>query len=128
MDVEEQLEYLLMDVCEDLDGFWLDAGDTSGTDLAAFYTSVYGSGNSSADGAAAGAATWGRCVQNDTMVRCLSYNKDSEAEGEEGQTFATYDRAKDECILSEEWYAQQCTLLGNGYFENGVCYVTGTDE
>ncbi len=128
MDVEEQLEYLLMDVCEDLDGYWLDAGDTSGTDLAAFYTSVYGSGNSSADGAAAGAATWGRCVQNDTMVRCLSYNKDSEAEGEKGQMFATYDRVKDECILSEEWYAQQCTLLGNGYFENGVCYVTGTDE
>ncbi len=128
MDVEEQLEYLLMDVCEGLDGYWLDAGDTSGTDLAAFYTSVYGSGNSSADGAAAGAATWGRCVQNDTMVRCLAYNKDSVAEGEEGQTIATYDRAKDECILSEEWYTQQCTLLGNGYYENGVCYVAGTDE
>ncbi len=128
MDVEEQLEYLLMDVCEDLDGYWLDAGDTSGTDLAAFYTSVYGSGNSSADGAAAGAATWGRCVQNDTMVRCLSYNTDTVAEGEEGKQIATYDRAKDECILSEEWYVQQCTLLGNGYYENGVCYVAGADE
>ena len=128
MDVEEQLEYLLMDVCEDLDGYWLDAGDTSGTDLAAFYTSVYGSGNSSADGAAAGAATWGRCVQNDTMVRCLSYNKDSVSEDGDEKTFATYDRAKDECILSDEWYAQQCTLLGNGYYENGVCYVAGTEE
>ena len=124
-DVREQMEYLLMDACENLDGFWLDAGDKNGTDLAAFYTSVYGSSNNSS---AESAGQWGRCVQNDTRVRCLSYNadevaKDDGTDAAASGVVARYDASKDECILSEEWYKQRCAMLGNGYFEGGVCYV-----
>ncbi len=111
-DIAEQLDYQLMDVCEDMDGYWLDAGDNTGTDLTAFYTTVYGSG-----GATDAANTWGRCVQNTTMIRCLAYNTDEET------AIASYDRTKDECTFSDSWFKTQCSLMGNGYYENGVCYV-----
>ncbi len=107
--IAEELEYQMMDVCEDLDGYWLDSTDTNGTLLTAFYSTVYG-GNSSN-------TSWGRCVENSTMIRCLSYNTDD-------NVVATYDRVKDECTFTDAWYAVQCSMLGNGYYENGICYVT----
>ncbi len=112
-DIAEQLEYQLMDVCEELDGYWMDADEErdglSGTLLTAFYSNVYGGRTDN--------TTWGKCVQNDTMLRCLAYNTDEE------NKISSYDRAKDECTFTEEWYKTQCSLMGNGYYENGVCYV-----
>ncbi|MBN1281594.1 MAG: hypothetical protein JW985_01335 [Alphaproteobacteria bacterium] len=107
-DVSEQIEYQLVDVCESLDGFWQDANNTIGTSLKAFYGNVYG-GNENV-------GNWGRCVQNDVMVRCLANNTDT-------AIVATYDKAKDECTFTDDWYENQCGLLGNGYYENGICYV-----
>jgi len=113
-DIAEQLEYQLMDTCEELDGYWMDADEErdglSGTLLTAFYSNVYGGNTNN--------TTWGKCVQNDTMLRCLAYN-DPDAESK----VASYDRAKDECSFTDEWYKTQCSLMGNGYYENGVCYV-----
>lgn len=114
--ISEQLDYQFMDVCEELDGYWLDSeGEvegSNGTLLTAFYTTVYGS-----SGANESQMDWGRCVENTTMIRCLAYNS-----GEE-ETVASYDRTKDECSFTDSWYEVQCTLLGNGYYENGICYV-----
>ncbi len=106
--IAEEMDYQLMDACQALDGYWQDANQTTGTLLTAFYSSIYAGKQN---------ASWGRCVQNDTMVRCLAYNSDS-------KSVATYDKTKDECTFTEEWFTSQCGKLGNGYFENNICYVT----
>lgn len=111
----EELDYQMMEACEDLDGYWVGYDDVmadnlSGTLLAAFYKEAFG-GNQGASETALG-----RCVQNDTMIQCMSYNSDN------GTNVATYDSNKDECIFSDEWYLSHCKLMG-GYYENSICYV-----
>jgi len=106
--VREELTYQLQESCETLDGFWMDSN--TGKNLAAFYSSVFGGKENT---------SWGYCKENSTMVQCISYNTDGEKDGD----MARYDAAKDECVFTDKWYEQQCALLGNGYFENGVCYV-----
>lgn len=124
-EINDELDYQLTELCESLDGYWLDPSSTdfnapSNKNLPAFYKMVYG-GNEEYTG-------FGRCVENTTRVRCLAYNADNAKEGEDGEVvpqLASYDLAKDECTFSEDWFKTQCALLGNGYFENGVCYVVG---
>ena len=114
-DVVEQVDVMLYDECEALDGYWLDKSQgEDGRLLTAFYSNVFGGRSNNNE------LSWGRCVQNTTKLRCEQYNSDV-AKAEE--KLATYDRAKDECKFSSEWYEQQCALMGNGYYENGVCYV-----
>lgn len=112
-DMQEELEYQLETVCENLDGFWV-GKDIEGKPLNAFYTSVFGGRQGAPE------TSWGKCLENSTMVQCISYNTDGEKDGD----MARYDAARDECIFTDKWYEQQCSLLGNGYFENGVCYVS----
>ena len=59
--------------------------------------------------------TWGACVENTVRVRCLDNNTD-------GETLATYDAARDECIFTDEWYSTKCQSIG-GYYNNGTCYI-----
>lgn len=110
-DIEEQLDYQMMEVCEDLDGYWLgvdvEASENMGDDLGAFYTNVYGGQKN---------YSLGRCVENTTMIQCLNYNTD------ESTPVASYDRAKDECTFTDAWYQMKCETM-NGYYESGVCYV-----
>lgn len=110
-DIEEQLDYQLMEVCEDLDGYWLgvdaDASENMGDDLGAFYANVYGGQKNH---------KLGRCVENTTMIQCLNYNTDEQT------PIASYDRARDECTFTDAWYKMKCETM-NGYYENGVCYV-----
>ena len=110
-DIEEQLDYQLMEVCEDLDGYWLGvdakASENMGDDLGAFYTNVYGGQKN---------YSLGRCVENTTMIQCLNYNTDEQT------PIASYDRARDECTFTDAWYKMKCETM-NGYYENGVCYV-----
>ena len=117
--VVEQIDYQLSDQCEALDGYWVDKGVTT-TDplLVAFYTNMFGRAEPNEKD-----LSWGTCVQNTTKVRCEAYNSDAEL----GAPLATYDRVKDECIFAPEWYQQQCALLGNGYYEKGVCYIANQD-
>lgn len=110
-DIEEQLDYQLMEACEDLDGYWLgvdaDASENMGDDLGAFYANVYGGQKNH---------KLGRCVENTTMIQCLNYNTDEQT------PIASYDRARDECTFTDAWYKMKCETM-NGYYENGVCYV-----
>ena len=127
-EINDELDYQLTELCESLDGYWLDPSSTdfkapSNKNLPAFYKMVYG-GNEEYTG-------FGRCIENTTRVRCLAYNTDNAKEGEDGEVvpqLASYDLAKDECTFSEDWFKTQCALLGNGYFENGVCYVAPVDN
>ncbi len=120
-DMYEQLEYQLIDACEALDGVWMTADDkwlektnfnVNAPLVTAFYTSVWNSVSQEVSD------TWGKCIENTTMVQCLAYNDESREEN-----YATYNREKDECTFSEEWYQLRCSMLGNGYYENGVCYL-----
>lgn len=108
-DISEQLEYQLMEECESLDGYWAESKKENERLLSAFYRNVYGGDKSR--------STWGYCVENTVKVRCESYNTDS------GVQMARYNSATDECIFTDEWYQQQCTILGSGYWENGVCFI-----
>ncbi len=111
-DLQEELEYQLGQICEDLDGYWVDAVDTESATgsnpLTAFYSAVYPGANQN--------YAYGRCVENTTRIRCLSYNDAGK------EPVATYDRAKDECIFTSKWYEERCGILG-GYYESGNCYV-----
>ena len=114
-DIEEQLEYQLMDACEDLDGLWVES-DTEGNLLQAFYSSVFGGETEAA------AVSVGKCIENSTRVQCLNYN-----DSEEENPVASYDLTKDECTFTDVWYERQCNLMGYGYWENGVCYVAASN-
>ncbi len=109
-DIGEQLDYQLMEACEELDGYWLGVDEPvpagAGSDLLAFYKNVYGGTVNQ---------KLGRCVENTTMIQCLNYN-DKET------PVASYDRNKDECIFTDEWYKMKCESM-NGYYENSICYV-----
>ena len=106
--LSEEMDYMLMDICEDLDGYWVDSGAT-GTYLSEFYKDVYG-GNTNNN--------WGKCVENTTMVRCLDYN-DSDRD-----PVATYNSNRDECVFTDEWYKERCGYLG-GIYNNSICYAPG---
>ena len=109
-DVIEKMDYAMMEICESLDGYWLDADSTEGNLLKAFYSSAYAGSTDN--------TTWGRCVENSTRVACLDYNETDK------EPVASYDLSKDECSFTDDWYKSKCSLLGNGYYENGVCYVS----
>lgn len=107
-DIQEDMDYLMMDVCEELNGFWVDADNKDGKLLSAFYSKVYGGNQNN--------TSWGKCVENSTRVQCLSYNETGKEE------VASYNLANDECTFTDEWYKNQCELLGDSYYENGICY------
>ncbi len=117
-DTKEQLEYQLDETCTKLDGYWYTTDYKDGnydnfTPLTAFYSAVYGR---TPDAKEIGKGM-GACIENTTMVRCLDYNS-----GEENPV-ATYDSVKDECVFTDNWYKNQCEMVLNGYYENGICYT-----
>ncbi len=107
-DVQEDMDYLMMDICEEFDGYWVDADNNDGKLLTAFYSKVYGGNQNN--------TSWGRCIENSTRVQCLNYNETGKEE------VASYNLANDECTFTDEWYKKQCELLGDSYYENGICY------
>ena len=111
--ISEEMEGLLMDQCENLDGYWVEELDTGDKKLNVFYANLY-NGQTPETGL-------GYCIENTTMVQCLNYNDDIDTES--GRTLASYDRTTDECTFTDEWYQEKCSILG-GYFESGVCYVS----
>ena len=118
--LRESLEYQLGAACTEIDGLWVNSGanmtrvQQNGVNvLTSFYANVFGGRESNNE------KSLGVCYENTTMTACLSYNTDSEKDGD----MATYDAARDECVFKDAWYEKKCALLGNGYFENGVCYV-----
>lgn len=109
--------------CAEKDGYWNSTETKTATRtynasnlLKGFYSEVFGGETDSGR-----ARSLGTCYENTTMTKCLAYNSDGDKNGD----MASYDSVKDECVFKDAWYEQQCALLGSGYFENGVCYVTG---
>ena len=111
-DLKENISIVLAEKCEEIDGVWTSEAVTNANLLRAFYANIFG-------GSTTGGNDFGRCYENTTMLQCISYNADGAKDGD----MARYDASRDECIFTDKWYEQQCAFLGNGYFENGVCYV-----
>ena len=116
--LQEELEGVLSEKCTEQDGFWFvsstpNSVTSSMKPLNSFYTNVFGGRATDKE------KSLGTCYENSTMVQWISYNADNAKDGE----MARYDAVRDECVFTDKWYEQQCSLLGNGYFENGVCYV-----
>ena len=116
--LQEELGDMLAQKCDENDGFWFFKGVSNNNmnnqkKLTAFYNNVFGGRDEDSTNSI------GTCYENSTMVQCISYNTDGEKDGD----MARYDANRDECVFTDKWYEQQCSLLGNGYFENGVCYV-----
>ena len=111
----EEMSVMMAEKCEDLNGIWVDAGaDTNtalntGNNLIKFYSDYFG--GRMIDG-------WGYCKENTTRAQCLAYNT-----ADDETPVARYDANTDTCVFSDTWYEQHCRFLGDGYFENGVCYV-----
>ena len=116
-DVIEMLKFQLMETCENLDGYWAANDDyveqPAPKKLAAFYKNVYGGNENN--------VSYGTCYENSVMLDCLAFN-DAGTEDSEAQ-LARYNREKDECEFTEKWYEQRCNILGEGYYEDGVCYL-----
>ena len=116
-DFKENMDYILMNACESLDGYWIGKDDdtnssiyserSKGSVLDVFYRNVYG-GNRNTE--------WGTCYENTTMLRCLGYNETGK------EAVASYDATRDECVFSESWYKEKCGSIG-GYYNGGFCYV-----
>lgn len=113
-DITEALQIQLDEQCTELGGYFLLpseenlTGRQDAANLVAFYSNVYG-GNVDNQ-------SYGRCVENTTMIQCLAYNEDGKDD------LATYDQVRDECTFSDKWYQDKCALLG-GYMDAGACYV-----
>ena len=136
-EIKEALRGTMAEECEELGGYWIFKDDDTygnlgqyATPFTEFYTSMFGvrlsnfdqarSGNSANTGAAYG-LSYGQCAENTIQVRCLDYNNLY------GANVATYNESRNECVLNEEWYAQQCESALDGYYENGACYVLSAD-
>lgn len=139
-EVEEAVSFMLEQECTARDGYWLWADGNYGELaknqlLTAFYNQIT-SGNkpdvkenmteTDREKLQYGGA-YGLCVENTTKIRCESYNitASKAEEGEEGEEvipYARYDATKDECVFSDEWYKNQCTVLG-GLYESNICYL-----
>ena len=128
-EIKEALRGTMAEECEELGGYWIFKDDDTygnlgqyATPFTEFYTSMFGvrlsnfdqarSGNSANTGAAYG-LSYGQCAENTIQVRCLDYNNLY------GANVATYNESRNECVLNEEWYAQQCESALDGYYENG---------
>ncbi len=137
-EVEEAVSFMLEQECTARDGYWLLADGNYGELknnqlLTAFYNQI-SSGKKpevkddmleeDRDKLEYGGA-YGLCVENTTKIRCESYNttaSKTEEEGGEVIPYARYDATKDECVFSDEWYKNQCTVLG-GLYESNICYL-----
>lgn len=117
--VSEELDAQLQEKCIELNGYWMatdaltdTALDTRSANnnkpLTQFYSDVYGGDQTK--------TYLGVCVENSVRTQCLAQNSDS-------SNYATYNATTDECEFSAEWYEDHCKMLGNAYYENGVCYV-----
>ncbi len=110
--IRDDLYYQLSESCAQLGGFFVGPTE-SGTTMTVFYTNVFGtSANETTN------MTWGKCVENTTRTRCLAMNTAD-------NNMATYNETTDTCSFTEEWYEQRCAVLGNSYYEGGICYAPG---
>lgn len=107
-EIEEGMDYILMEKCEELEGFWVETNSNDrATLLQVFYKNVYGGDQNT---------MWGKCIENSVKVTCEGNNS---AEG----TVATYNASNDECVFVEDWYKTKCEESLGGYYENSVCYI-----
>lgn len=148
-DVQSSLQSQLAEACEnsaDGSGYWiygynvyddaetynaraLGGGDTTygaswdtmrrnAKPLTAFYSKYFGLNPSSFTATSMNdIISWGMCAENTAYVLCTDYST------KYGADIATYNERDNSCILSDQWYIEQCEQVLNGYWENDTCYA-----
>ena len=148
-DVQSSLQSQLAEACEnsaDGSGYWiygynvyddaetynaraLGGGDTTygaswdtmrrnAKPLTAFYSKYFGLNPSSFTATSMNdIISWGMCAENTAYVLCTDYSN------KYGEDIATYNERDNSCILSDQWYIEQCEQVLNGYWENDTCYA-----
>ncbi len=124
-DIYSQVFVQMYQKCTEFNGIWISPNEENfdaSPALTGFYSNVFGGDRTKG-------MSLGKCSENTTRTRCLQYNDTfaGESNSESGTSpVSRYDADRDECIFSDVWYKQQCSMMG-GYFENGVCYVSSED-
>ena len=87
--------------------------------LAGFYSAYFGLNPSSfTSPGMSNAISWGLCAENTAAVMCLDYQTKYN-----DNTIAQISPRDGSCILSDQWYIEQCEQVLNGYWENNTCYA-----
>lgn len=116
--IESAINVYLEPLCGE-DGFWIPTNYTGIEDISKmeikkkFFTDNFnGSEN----------VSWGRCVENNALVRCNMMIDELKQKGQT-ENLMSYNESKLSCDMNEQWFEQQCRILGDSYYENGTCYV-----
>ncbi len=133
--IQDDIEYALEAACTEQNGVWYSRGvvdEELADDIlpalepeSLFYNKVFGGSTpknftqSSKDVKQA----YGICAENSTRYACMEQDTLTG-----GQGYAKYDATTDSCVFTTEWYQWQCENTFNGYFENDICYWTGSAE
>ncbi len=116
----------LRDVCETGGGVWMDSTkkETYQEYDPTFYSNVFGTtnttdiegGGETGASAAKDKTTHGICVTNTVENACLAFN-----DAESGQNWATFNKATNQCIFTDDWYKNQCETMLGGTWESNTC-------
>jgi len=140
-DVQSSLQSNFAEKCEELSGYWIygqnvydsdiaqGGGDTrygttwdtmrrNAKPLTDFYTQYFGLNPPNFNVTyMENILSWGMCAENTAYVLCTDYSN------KYGEDIATYNERDNSCILSDQWYIEQCEQVLNGYWENDTCYA-----
>ena len=140
-DVQSSLQSNFAEKCEELSGYWIygqnvydsdiaqGGGDTrygttwdtmrrNAKPLTDFYTQYFGLNPPNFNVTyMENILSWGMCAENTAYVLCTDYSN------KYGADVATYNERDNSCILSDQWYIEQCEQVLNGYWENDTCYA-----
>lgn len=140
-DVQSSLQSNFAEKCEELSGYWIygynvydrgieqGGGDTrygttwdtmrrNAKPLTDFYTKYFGLNPPNFNVTyMENILSWGMCAENTAYVLCTDYST------KYGADIATYNERDNSCILSDQWYIEQCEQVLNGYWENDTCYA-----
>ena len=123
-DINEEMNATLADECNESGGMWserIDSDNTSSYWLS-FYNTVYGGQIPTGEVGSYG-SEWGYCYANNPRLACLAYAD----MWDEDEDIAEWDVATQTCVLYDAWYRHKCSELGEGYYLDGVCYISSSN-
>lgn len=122
-DLRNDLGNVIGAKCEAADGIWVDANSDSslsnGKIIDSFYSVNFGKSYAKAQ-TDYQVDSWGKCLENSVMVRCVALDKSTGGNG-----YATYDEASGTCKFTVEYYKYQCDMADDGIWDesDNTCYI-----
>lgn len=136
--VEEEIQIMLENECEEYDGIWMPAYctktgiDNKCTDygfessvltsdnkpVQDFYVKINGKKWNTEETGPKGhdSGSYGKCFENSVQMQCLAQDAFTGGKG-----YAKYKDGK--CIFEQQWYQYQCEQILGGYYIDNQCYM-----